>query len=320
MSDAKTDDTKKSALDRYREVIEEEIFRELGKDADPRTAEKLREKIRARVKTDIEEELEKKISLVKRDLARELTDKKKTEGKVKAEEEVEWFERANLNTRVQHFLLLTSVLLLIFTGLPIKFDDLKWSELAIQLMGGIESVRILHRIGAVILMGISVYHTFYLVLSKQGRYEFIQLLPRPKDLFDLILMLQHFLGKTDEKPRFGRFSYIDKFDYWAVYWGCAVMIGSGLMMWFPEQSMMYLPKFVLDAASEAHSDEALLATLAIIIWHFYNVHFSPDYFPINWVFWTGKVSKREIMEHHPLEYDELMKKRMEEEQTMGKQQ
>jgi cytochrome b subunit of formate dehydrogenase len=123
-------------------------------------------------------------------------------------------------------------------------------------------------------------------------------------------MLRYFLGKTEEKPRFGRFSYVEKFDYWAVYWGMVIMIGSGLILWYLETFLQYLPKFAADIAREAHSDEGLLATLAIIIWHFYNVHLNPENFPMNWTMFTGKISETDIRRHHPLEYEELMAARV----------
>ncbi|MBI4737788.1 MAG: hypothetical protein HY766_17285, partial [candidate division NC10 bacterium] len=96
---------------------------------------------------------------------------------------------------------------------------------------------------------------------------------------------------------------------WAVYWGMVIMIGSGLILWFLETSLRFLPKFAADIAREAHSDEGLLATLAIIIWHFYNVHLNPERFPMNWTWWTGTVSEEEMQVHHPLEYEALMASR-----------
>jgi len=123
----------------------------------------------------------------------------------------------------------------------------------------------------------------------------------------------YFFGWAKEGARFGRFSYIEKFDYWAVYWGMVIMIGSGLIMWAEELAMQFLPKFALDIAHEAHSDEALLATLAIIIWHFYNVHLNPDHFPMSWTWWTGKISLEEMRRKHPLEYEEMLRERAQRE-------
>jgi cytochrome b subunit of formate dehydrogenase len=165
---------------------------------------------------------------------------------------------------------------------------------------------LLHRIGAVGLIAVGAYHLFYLVAFREGRRNFLELLPRPKDVTDLFQMFRYFLGKSDERPRFGRFSYVEKFDYWAVYWGMVIMIGSGLMLWFLETALQFLPKFAADIAREAHSDEGLLATLAIIIWHFYNVHLNPEHFPMNRTFLTGRISEGEMREHHPLEYEAIL--------------
>jgi cytochrome b subunit of formate dehydrogenase len=170
-----------------------------------------------------------------------------------------------------------------------------------------------HRFGAGMLIYFMVHHLFYTVFSRQGRRDFVLLIPTPKDARDAAQNIRHFLGKSPDKPRFGRFSYIEKFDYWAVYWGCVIMIGSGLFLWFEGIVLKYFPKYVLDVAHEMHSDEAMLATLAIVIWHFYNVHFNPDRFPGTLLWWHGQISEHEMKEEHPLEYDEIMAKRSKQE-------
>lgn len=217
------------------------------------------------------------------------------------------FTRFSLNMRLQHILLFSSCIVLILTGLPIKFHDSAWAAFMFDLMDGIQNSALLHRIGAVGLIGVSLYHLFYLIFLSEGRFNFLRLIPSPKDLKDLLQMLKFFLGRSDKKPKFGRFSYVEKFDYWAVYWGCVIMIGSGALLWFENITLSFFPKYVLDIAKEAHSDEALLATLAIIIWHFYNVHFNPHKFPMNKTWLTGKLSEEEMVEEHPLEYEETMR-------------
>jgi cytochrome b subunit of formate dehydrogenase len=183
-------------------------------------------------------------------------------------------------------------------------------------MGGIQTSSLLHRIGAVGLMGVAVYHMLYLIFSAEGRWNFVHLIPGPGDLKDLIQMLKYFLGRTEEHPKFSRFSYVEKFDYWAVYWGMVIMVGSGCLLWFETVTLSVFPKYMLDIAKEAHSDEALLATLAIIIWHFYNVHFNPRKFPMNRTWITGKISEAEMIAEHLLEYEEIIREEERREKEM----
>src|SRR4030065_647426 len=205
----------------------------------------------------------------------------------------------------------TSVILLIITGMPLKFPAFVLSRFLVNLGGGFHNSTIVHRIGAGMLIYFMVHHLFYTVLSRQGRRDFVLLIPTPKDARDLVQNIRHFLGKVPEKPRFGRFSYIEKFDYWAVYWGCVIMIGSGLFLWGESIALKYFPKYILDVAHEMHSDEAMLATLAIVIWHFYNVHFNPDRVPgtlivINGAFFVSAYFPRSCVVCHYMDpyYDQ----------------
>lgn len=153
----------------------------------------------------------------------------------------------------------------------------------------------------------AVYHLAYLLYRLVRNELSLEMLPTRKDVQDLYGMLRFFFGFTDERPRFDRYTYWEKFDYWAVFWGIAIMAGSGLILWFPVQTVTYLPVWVLGMAKVAHSDEALLAALAIFIWHFYNVHLRPDVFPMSWVWITGRISRKEMKEWHPLEYERLLR-------------
>lgn len=224
-------------------------------------------------------------------------------------EEQKEFQRFSLLFRFQHILLFSSCIILIITGLPIKFAHSGWAEAYFHLTGGIAFSRLFHRIGASVLIFVGVFHMFYLAFTADGRKNFFSFLPKIKDVTDVFDNLMYFFGFRKEGAKFARFSYLEKFDYWAVYWGMVVMILSGLILWFENQSLALLPKYFLDMAMEAHSDEALLATLAIIIWHFYNVHFNPEKFPMSWTWLTGKISREEMLKHHPLEYENLLKER-----------
>jgi cytochrome b subunit of formate dehydrogenase len=283
------------ALARLEQELEEKLLQQIEAESDGDVSEETRALVREKLRARIHQELQEQIERIREDIAADTlaSERQPVEEEEEApqEEEEEEFLRLGLNIRIQHMILFTSVLTLIITGMPLRFAEMNWSESLIQLLGGIENSRLLHRLGAIGLMGVAVYHMFYTALSKQGRRDFMLLLPKPGDALDVFKMIMHFLGRSEERPRFGRFSYIEKFDYWAVYWGCVIMIGTGLALWFQDFTLTFLPKFAL---------------VAIVIWHFYNVHFNPDKFPGSLTWWTGKISKHEMMEEHPLEYEEIM--------------
>ncbi|MBI5575249.1 MAG: cytochrome b/b6 domain-containing protein [Deltaproteobacteria bacterium] len=309
------------SVDEKKTIPQQEIDREVEEaistetaGLDPEKATEIREKIRKRVREEMEREMRLRTAAERRDEERRRREERRKE---KHHEEGEMFQRFNRNFRFQHMVMFTSVILLIITGMPIKFPNFILSRLVINLWGGINNSTLVHRIGAGMLIYFMVHHLFYTILSRDGRRDFLLLIPMPKDLKDAVQNVRFFLGKEGEKPKFGRFSYIEKFDYWAVYWGCIIMIGSGALLWGESIALKYMPKFVLDIAHEAHSDEAMLATLAIVIWHFYNVHFNPERFPGTLMWWHGQISEHEIKEEHPLEYDEIMAKRKQQAAAEG---
>ncbi len=291
-----------SALEKLQQEIEQELWDDLTRDISltPHLKEEIKQLVRERAREELQKELKDRYAELK-------PEKVEIPPPEEKKEEEKFYPRFSLNIRVQHLILMASTLILIITGLPIKFHELAWAKFFFSAIGGLQVGRILHRIGAAGLIGIAIYHLLFLAFTREGRLIFIELLPRPKDLKDLLIQLNYLLGRKREKAKFGKFTYIEKFDYWAVYWGMVVMVLSGLILWFLGTALRIFPKFVADIAKEAHSDEALLATSAIIIWHFYNAHLNPEKFPMNRSWLTGKISEKEMKKEHFMEWVEIQK-------------
>lgn len=217
------------------------------------------------------------------------------------------YERLNIHFRIQHILLFTSFLVLVFTGWPLRFYGVGFSQVLMNMWGGLEMAAIIHRTAAVVMIATSILHLAYLVYRfKSGKLSFA-MMPTTRDISDMIGMLRYYMGLEKDKPKFGKFTYWEKFDYWAVFWGMFIMVGSGLILWFPVKAVSILPVWGLSLAKVAHSEEAILAASAIFLWHFYNVHLKSDVFPMSWVWITGRISEQEMMENHSLEYEEIRK-------------
>jgi len=212
--------------------------------------------------------------------------------------------RLSVNQRVQHWLLLTSFIALVLSGFALQYPD---SWLA-SLLGGSENLRrIIHRVAAVIMLVVGAYHLAYLVMAKEGRLWLNDMLVRGKDFRDVLGNFQYYLGSSKAKPKIARFGYAEKAEYWAVVWGTIIMGLTGLMIWFKLGIFAFLPRWTIDIALAIHFYEAVLATLAIIVWHFYHVIFDPDVYPVNFAFLDGRVSEEQYREEHELAYEESQK-------------
>jgi formate dehydrogenase gamma subunit len=206
--------------------------------------------------------------------------------------------RMSLSQRLQHSLLASSFIILAITGFALKWPD-SWVG---KLMGSHEGFRSWsHRVAGIVLLVVGAYHIFYILAKKEGRLLVKDLLPVPKDLKDVIDSARYLTGLSSEKPQIARFGYAEKMEYWAVVWGTVIMGVTGLMIWFKIDVTQFLPRWAVDVATTIHYYEAILACLAIIVWHFYHVIFDPDVYPLNWACWNGKVSKHWQEEEHPLE-------------------
>lgn len=210
--------------------------------------------------------------------------------------------RLTRSQRLQHLLLLTSFGVLVFTGFALSYPE-SWIA---TLLGSSESLRrSIHRVAAVVMVSVGAYHIAYVVLIREGRSWLREMLPRWKDVVDVVQNLRYQLGRRSEKPQIGRFGYGEKVEYWAVVWGTFVMGLTGFMVWFKLEWFGFLPRWAVDIALAIHFYEAVLATLAIVIWHFYHVMFDPDVYPMNWAWLDGRVSEESYKEEHPLAYHQM---------------
>lgn len=206
--------------------------------------------------------------------------------------------RMSLSQRLQHLILAASFIALAVTGFALKFPD-SWLAKA---LGSNELLRRgSHRAAGVALLAVGAYHVIYLLTTCEGRQLIRDFLPAKKDLRDVADNARYLTGRGTAKPKIARFGYIEKIEYWAVVWGTIIMGVTGLMIWFKMDVTRLLPRWVVEVATTIHYYEAILACLAIVVWHFYHVIFDPDVYPLNWACWKGKVSKRWQEEEPPLD-------------------
>lgn len=248
------------------------------------------------------------------------------EAKAHAQTGGEWFTRFAPFERFLHFLVVTSFLLLVITGMPLKFYYTDWAKSMFQLIGGAESARALHRFGAVVTFLYFGLHLSSLIGKcwkgrgnvrdpKTGKFSIKRMLgvvfgpdsmvPTMQDWRDFVAHNKWFFGKGP-KPDFDRWTYWEKFDYFAVFWGVFIIGSSGLIMWFPDYFTRFMPGWVINVALIIHSDEALLASGFIFSIHFFNTHFRIEKFPMDTVIFSGRISKNEMLHERRRWYDRLV--------------
>jgi cytochrome b subunit of formate dehydrogenase len=234
------------------------------------------------------------------------------------------FVRLNLFHRTMHVVVAVSFMGLAVTGLPLKFAESQWARWLIHLMGSFETAGGLHQFFAAVTFGYFVAHLVYLTYffrcrSKEPFFAFLigpnSMLPRLKDVQDLGNNVRWFLGRGP-RPDFDRWTYWEKFDYWAVFWGVGMIGVSGLFLWFPTFFARFLPGWVLNVATIIHSDEALLATGFIFIFHYIHTHLRGEKFPLDPVIFAGRITEEEFRAERPAEYRRLREeKRLEDTST-----
>ncbi len=225
------------------------------------------------------------------------------------------YKRFTTFERTLHLIMLISFFVLAITGMTLKFSFTGWAQALATAVGGFATTGVLHRLAAITLITILFIHLGDVwkrkKSSEKGWAQFIfsdaSLIFNRNDLREFVASIKWFLGKGP-RPKYGRFTYWEKFDYFAVFWGMFIIGSTGLLLWFPEFFTIILPGWTVNVATILHSDEALLAVAFIFTIHFFNTHFRPDKFPMDTVIFTGRVSLEELEYDKPREYEQLMQR------------
>ena len=221
------------------------------------------------------------------------------------------FRRFPLLWRVGHLLFALSLMILTLTGMTVFYANSSWAPVVASALGGPKVTALIHRTFAVIFASVFIGHLIYVVLRLGKVWRSFHwfgpnsLIPRWQDLWDIIAMFKWFFG-LGPRPVFDRWTYWEKFDYWAPFWGVTIIGMSGLMLWFPNVTAAVLPGWVFNVATIFHGEEALLAALFLFTVHFFNNHFRPDKFPLDVVMFTGSVPLEEFKHEHTVEYNRLV--------------
>ena len=211
------------------------------------------------------------------------------------------YRRFSLAARLEHWLMTLSFTLLVITGLPQRYALSAWAETMITIMGGIESVRIIHRIAATVFVLEMIYHMIVVAYKMLVLRTQLTMLPTFQDAKDLLNSIRYYLGRIQDHPKLPRYNYAEKIEYWAVIWGGVLMTVTGFMLWNPIATTNLFPGEFVPAARAAHSAEALLAFLAIIIWHFYWVHLKT----FNRSMFSGNLTREQMALEHGVELEQI---------------
>ena len=223
------------------------------------------------------------------------------------------FVRFSRLNRILHAAMIVSFLSLALTGMTLKFSYTGWAAFLSHLLGGFETAGYIHRAAAVVMFSTFIAHLWDLARLKKEKYGTWRvllfgpntMLPTPRDLSEFGATLKWFVG-LGPRPRYGRWTYWEKFDYFAVFWGIAIIGFTGLTLWFPVFFTRFLPGWIINVATIIHSDEALLATGFIFTVHFFNTHLRPEKFPMDVTIFTGYMPLAELERDKPREYEALV--------------
>lgn len=210
------------------------------------------------------------------------------------------FKRFTLNQRIEHIIFFTTFILLAYTGFPLKFPDEWWSRWMIDSVGGFDNRTLIHHASGLIMIGVSIYHVVYHLLLEKPRFD---VLFNFGDIKDFIQQMKYNLKFTDEHPKFGRYTWKQKFEYFGAGFGAVIMGFTGMLMMNPLESMKYFPLGFIQIANLFHTWEAVLASIAIFIGHFYDEHFT-KFLNMSWL--TGNIPEEEMKHEHDKEYEYVM--------------
>jgi formate dehydrogenase subunit gamma len=250
--------------------------------------------------------------------------------------------RYSVHIVIQHLLVLLTFLALVSTGVPLLFSESFWAHYMISLFGGADIARIVHRMAAFTMMFACAYHVATIIFGTirqmiSGRFDYKRtMIPRIKDLLDVVNDIRYFLGLAPYRPKMEKFMYKQKLHYFAIIWGNCVLITAGLALLYPDtmarifpetlaqllpqvvEKGVSFPAFFQEFARLMHADEAVMALIVVAFWHWSNVHLVPGRFPLQWTFLTGKITREHQIEEHFLEYINNLKEIPEEREYMKK--
>ncbi len=220
---------------------------------------------------------------------------------------VKKYLRLTLNERAQHLNLMINFTILVITGFALKYPTALWVSPIADAPAGMTIRGFIHRLSGVALMTLAGYHLLYLIFTPRGRQIVKDMVPRWKDAKDLWETLKNnlFINRPAKELKMGRFNYKEKMEYLALIWGTFIMALTGFILWYEVQWLRYFPKWTYDLARAIHFYEAILATLAIVVWHFYSVLLDPEIYPMNWAWITGFNTEHEMKTEHGLELERL---------------
>jgi formate dehydrogenase subunit gamma len=214
------------------------------------------------------------------------------------------FKRFTIGQRWEHWILFLAVLALVLTGLPQKYRTTDWSHAILSTPERVELVQNIHHIAAIVLGLVVLYHLGIIFMQLSRRSLPGDMLPTWRDVQDAWQMLQYLLFIKKDKPKFGKYNFEQKVTYWFVFFGIGILGFSGLIVWFPEFFTRFLPGGVVPAAKLAHSTEAIIFTVFVVIWHFYHVHLER----LNLSIFNGTLNEEDMATYHQLEYKRILGK------------